>query len=207
MEKYSSKNSQTKETKMLKKLIIAIVIAVVIVIAVPLSISYYLSPQNALTKSDAIVVVSGGDTNARIAESVKVYFQKWAPLIIYSGAAASGDVSNALAMERIAISEGVPANAILIEQKSKTTIQNAEYVAPILKKNHITSIILITSPYHQRRAYDCFRSVLGKNFTIINHSAMDVNWSKKDWWDNATARFLTFGELLKNIYTIFVPAK
>jgi len=185
---------------MVKKLLIAIFIAVLIVVATPLAISVYLSPQDALAKADAIVVISGGDTDARIEEGVNLYMQKWAPIIIFSGAAASGDVSNALAMKRIAVSKGVPTDAVLIEEKSKTTAENALYTTEILRKKEMKSIILVTSPYHQRRANNEFRKQLGKDFTIINHSAKDTTWRKKNWWENANARFLTIGEILKNFY-------
>ncbi len=189
---------------MIKKLFIAVCIALALIILIPLAISFYLSPQNELKKTDAIVVISGGDTDARVSEGVKLYLQKWAPKIIFSGAAASGDVSNALAMKRIAIRKGVESESILIEEDSKTTNQNAEYVSELIKTNDIKSIILITSPYHQRRAFSDFKTVLGKDFVIINHSAKDQTWAKKNWWENANARFLTFGEILKNFYGLFL---
>ncbi len=182
---------------MLKKLIAAILIAVLIVIFVPFALAIYLSPQNPLQKADAIVVVSGGDTDSRITEGVKLYEQKWAPKIIFSGAAAEGDVSNALAMARIAITAGVPAEDIILEEKSKTTVENATLSSKIILENRYKSIILVTSPYHQRRASDLFQKELGKEFTIVNHSAKDANWSKKNWWDNNVARYLTFGEVSK----------
>jgi uncharacterized SAM-binding protein YcdF (DUF218 family) len=185
---------------MLKRLIIAIFVALALVVGLPLVISFYLSPQDELKKTDAIVVVSGGDTDARVTEGVKLYFQKWAPKLIFSGAAASGDVSNALAMKRISVSKGVSIESIIIEEESKTTSQNAHFVAKILKENNMKSIILITSPYHQRRAYNSFRSELGEDFIIINHSAKDQAWRKKNWLENTNARFLTLGEILKNFY-------
>jgi len=187
---------------MIKKLLIAVFIAVVLVIFVPMLIAVYLSPQDSLKKVDAIVVVSGGDTDARISEGVKLYLQKWAPKLVFSGAAAEGDVSNALAMKRIAVSEGVSADNILIEENSKTTAENADFTAKVLNENGIKSIILVTSPYHQRRAYNEFRTALGKDYVILNHSAIDTSWSKKSWWENANARFLTLAEIMKNFYEI-----
>lgn len=187
---------------MFRKLLVAVFIGIAFVIFVPMVIAVYLSPQDSLENVDAIVVVSGGDTDARISEGVKLYLQKWAPKIIFSGAAAEGDVSNALAMKRIAISKGVPEEDILIEEQSKTTIENAELTAKIINENGFKSIILVTSPYHQRRAYTEFRSVLGKDFVILNHSAIDESWSKRSWWDNANARLLTLGEIMKNFYEI-----
>lgn len=187
---------------MIKKLIISILIAVAVVIFAPMLIAVYLSPQSPLAKADAIVVVSGGDTDARISEGVKLYLQKWAPKLVFSGAAAEGDVSNALAMKRIAVTKGVPAGDILIEENSKTTVENADFTAKIIRDNDYKSIILVTSPYHQRRAYTQFREFLGKDFIILNHSAIDSTWAKKSWWENANARFLTLGEIMKNFYEI-----
>jgi uncharacterized SAM-binding protein YcdF (DUF218 family) len=182
---------------MLKKLFAAILIAILVVVFIPFALAIYLSPQNPLQKADAIVVISGGDTDSRITEGVRLYEQGWAPKVIFSGAAAEGDVSNALAMKRIAIAAGVPSEAIILEEDSKTTAENADFSAKIISANKIASIILVTSPYHQRRAYTVFRKELGKDFTIINHSAKDVNWSKRNWWDNNVARYLTFGEVSK----------
>jgi len=191
---------------MIKKLIIAIFAGVLVVVFVPMAIAVYLSPQDALSKVDAIVVVSGGDTDARISEGVKLYLQEWAPKLVFSGAAAEGDVSNALAMKRIAIQAGVSADDILIEEASKTTAENAEFTAKIIQNNNLKSIILVTSPYHQRRAYTQFSQALGENFVILNHSAKDETWRKKTWWENTNARFLTLAEIMKNFYEITAGA-
>jgi uncharacterized SAM-binding protein YcdF (DUF218 family) len=185
---------------MLGKLLFAVLIAVIIVVVTPIAIAVYLSPQDELEKTGAIVVISGGDTDARIQEAVELYMQKWAPLMITSGAAATGNVSNALAMKRIAISKGVPASTVLIEEESKTTAENAKFVKAMLREKEIESIILVTSPYHQRRANNEFKKQMGKEYKIINHSAKDMTWRKKNWWESANARFLTIGEILKNFY-------
>lgn len=191
----------------LKSLLIAIGVAIFLVIAVPLAISVYLSPQDELNKSDAIVVISGGDTDARTAEGVKLYEQKWAPKLVFSGAAAEGTVSNALAMKRIAVSRGIKASDILIEEASKTTKENATLTTNLIKGSGFKSIILVTSPYHQRRAYEEFKKALGKDFPIINHSAKDETWRKQNWWENANARLITFGEIMKNAYSLFSGGK
>lgn len=187
---------------MIKKLFLAISVGIFLIVVIPILISIYLSPQDELAKADAIVVISGGDTDARISEGIKLFEQKWAPVLIFSGAAAEGDVSNALAMKRIAVSKGIPAKDILIEENSKTTSENAGMTTEVINSNGIKSIILVTSPYHQRRAYNEFRKSLGKEFAIINHSAKDEAWRKKNWWENANARFLTFGEMMKNFYSL-----
>lgn len=182
--------------KLIKKLVWSVSIIILIVIALPLFIGWYLSPQDSLEKTDAIVVVSGGDSDARIDKGVQLYKEGWAKTLIFSGAAAEGEISNAKAMKTIAAGEGVPAENILIEENSKTTLENAQYTAVLLAENNIGSIILVTSPYHQRRTYELFKKYFpdGK---IINQSALDENWRKKGWWENNVGRFLTVGELGK----------
>lgn len=191
--------------KFIKRLTWFIAILIVIIVAAPLFIGWYLSPQDTLKKSDAIVVVSGGDNNKRIEKGVQLYKEGWAPVLMFSGAAAEGDVSNALAMKRIAIKKGVSAKDILIEEDSKTTVENAQFSAKILTDREYKSIILVTSPYHQRRTFQLFQKEL-PSVEILNQSAVDETWRKKGWWENGIGRLLTIGELGK-IFINFVETR
>ncbi|RLC37936.1 YdcF family protein [candidate division Kazan bacterium] len=166
-----------------------------------MGVGFYLSPQDKLERSDAIVVISGGETEARVKEGVQLFQDEWAPLVIVSGAARDEGISNAAMMKQIAISLGIPASSIIIEENAQTTWENANYVADIMESNKINSIILVTSPYHQRRAYLNFRYFLGNDFKIINHSAKDSAWRKNGWWNLSWTRHLTFAELQKIIYS------
>jgi uncharacterized SAM-binding protein YcdF (DUF218 family) len=184
--------------KTLKRLVWLVAIIIVSLIALPLFIGWYLSPQGSLEKVDAIVVVSGGDNNARIDKGVQLWKEGWSDTLIFSGAAAEGDVSNAKAMKRIAVLKGIPAEDILIEEKSKTTAENAQMSAVVITAQGMKSIILVTSPYHQRRTYELFNKSL-PDVKIINQSALDEQWRKKGWWESNVGRFLTLGELGKLI--------
>jgi uncharacterized SAM-binding protein YcdF (DUF218 family) len=188
--------------RFIKRLVWFLAIIVIIIIALPLFVGWYLSPQDNLEKTDMIVVVSGGDNDARIEKGIQLYREGWAPLILFSGAAAEGDVSNAKAMKRIAVAKGIPSEKILMEEKSKTTQENADFSAVVLAQENAKSIILVTSPYHQRRTYNLFKKAL-PDVKILNQSALDSNWRKKGWWQTNVGRFLTVGELGK-IFINFV---
>lgn len=175
--------------KIIRKIFKMVIVLVILAVVFLLGASLYLSPQDKLEHADAIVVISGGDTDARINEGVALYMDGFSDRIIFSGAAAEGEISNASAMKNIAVRKGVPAKSILIEEDSRTTEENAIDVTRIIKDEEIKSIILVTSPYHQRRAYEAFRDSLGKDYKIINHSAKDSQWRKADWWSNSEARF------------------
>jgi len=184
---------------MIKKLLFLIILVVVLVLALPTAIGYYLSPLDKLERVDTIVVVSGGETELRVEEGVSLYKAKYAPKIIFSGAAKEGEVSNALAMKRLAIKAGVPAEDILIEENSKDTKENAINTSLILKQYNFKSIILTTSPYHQKRAHQLFKKY-SPEVKIINWSSKDSNWRKFGWWRNDYGVKLTISELMKTLY-------
>jgi uncharacterized SAM-binding protein YcdF (DUF218 family) len=184
-----------------------IYLGVVIVVAVLLvpGIGFFLSPQNNLELSDAIVIISGGETQQRVSEGVKLYQDGWAPFLIMSGAARDEGTSNALAMKKMALSAGVPDKQIVVEEEATNTFENALKVKNIIQTQKITKMILVTSPYHQRRASQVFHMALrGLPIEIINHSAKDSKWRKNGWWENNWARKITFSELQKILYTAVV---
>ena len=55
---------------------------------------------------------------------------------------------------------GVPARAILLEQQSRNTHENALFTKRLLAAHpDIRSLVLVTSAFHQRRALGCFQKV------------------------------------------------
>lgn len=174
------------------------------------AISIYLTPNDLrgcdqpepfgqCSRADAIVSVSGGDTFARADEAIRLYQTGWAPLIIFSGAAADNDgPSNAEAMARRAREAGVADSAIITEELSRTTSENAVNTSQFIATNKIEKIVLVTSAYHQRRALLEFSSILGPSVEIANHPApSDRQWSGFWWWTTLSGWWLSVGELLK----------
>lgn len=188
-----------------------IVLLAVLAISITM-ISIYLTPddlkrcgqisENADCQlADAIVAVSGGNTDVRAAEAIRLYKQGWSDTLIFSGAAADkSGPSNAEVMRRQAIAAGVPPSHIKVESMSQTTKQNAERVKQLLVEvgsGSAQRIILVTSPYHQRRASLEFRVLAGDGITIINRpTPNDPDWSIV-WWLTPRGWWLAGGELAK----------
>jgi uncharacterized SAM-binding protein YcdF (DUF218 family) len=145
------------------------------------------------------VAVSGGDTDARVNEAIKLYKNGWADILIFSGAAQDKTgPSNAAAMKSLAIKEGVPETVIFLDEYSETTKQNAENVQAIFTKNNINKIILVTSGYHQRRASIEFNRRT-HDVAILNHSSdSDKDWSSW-WWVTLRGWWLAASEFVKII--------
>lgn len=147
-------------------------------------------------KADAIVAVSGGNTSVRAAEAIALYKRGWADKLIFSGAAAdTSGPSNAEVMRRQALAAGVPSDAIEVESSSQTTKENAERTRQLFSEQ--VRIILVTSPYHQRRASLEFRALAGPGSVIVNHPAPnDPDWPVL-WWLTPRGWWLAVGELVK----------
>jgi uncharacterized SAM-binding protein YcdF (DUF218 family) len=189
------------------KTIVIILLAGVVAV---LGLSFYLTPNDLAgcqahpsdvrpcQPADAIIAVSGGDTPARTHEAVQLYKDGWAPKLIFSGAAKDKTgPSNAETMRRDARAAGVPDRDIITEEYSENTKENAEKVQDIFSRDDISSVILVTSAYHQRRAALEFTARLGGSVSVRSHPvASDNQWSSW-WWVTPTGWFLAIGELIR----------
>lgn len=115
-----------------------------------------------LEKADVIMVLCSHDL--RVAErGAQLFLEGWAPLVVFSGGL--GAITKHLWQEpeadqfaRIAIRMGVPAGAILIENRSTNTGENVVNTRALLAARGLDprSFILVQKPYMERRAYATF---------------------------------------------------
>lgn len=170
------------------------------ILAVIASISLFLPLKDPLQKADAIVTVSGGDTEGRTKHAVSLYKQGWSEQLVFSGAAKDpNSASNARAMLAIAAAQGVPSEDIIIEEESRDTQENAEKTARLLDKER--TIILVTSDYHQRRALKEFQAAFGENVIFINAPAKDKRWGRKTWFLTPYGWWISITEPVKLLHT------
>lgn len=89
-----------------------------------------------------------------------LYLQGLFPLIVFTGANAPTTVSRfprgeAVHYKEHAVERGVPEGAVLVEPRATNTGENFTYTRDLLAQHGITvtSAVLISRPYQQRRAY------------------------------------------------------
>jgi uncharacterized SAM-binding protein YcdF (DUF218 family) len=137
--------------------------------------------------ADVIIVLSGGTD--RIEEGVILFNLGYASKILFSGDG-STDMANQ------AESLGVPQNNILIENNSESTFENAKFSAAIMKAHGFKSAIVVTSPYHTRRASILFAHFFsGWNLTICSVPFPSSNAS--NWWKNPYLERTVISEYVK----------
>jgi uncharacterized SAM-binding protein YcdF (DUF218 family) len=185
--------------------LLRIIVAVVLLIAIALLAPGFIldAPQPAPARSDAIVVISGDEQMARFAEGVNLYKQGFGKYLVFSGAAFDNGTSNADVMRDLAVQQGVPQSAILEEPLGEDTWGNAVYTREVLEQHGLDSAILVTSPYHLRRAEVTFDAAYtGSGIQLMVHAAPDSQWRKQSWWQQPETRRLTWTELQTLAYIV-----
>lgn len=113
----------------------------------------YMSIETPLESADAIIV--GGCKNTELARyAAKLYREKLAPLIIFSGHAQPGMTQTEADLQAdVARAEGVPESAIIREPHASNTGENITLSAELLNKQGSApkTIILVHQPFMSRR--------------------------------------------------------
>jgi uncharacterized SAM-binding protein YcdF (DUF218 family) len=161
----------------------------------------YLYYKDEMKPADVIVIL-GGEEGERVEYGVKLFKEGWArkDRIILAGGPLVWKYTWASLMKEQAISLGVPKKAILLEDKSRTTEEDARFTKEIFKKYGYKSCILVTSPYHSRRATKIFRKVIGDEVTVLS-APSDKSWfSFDEWWERRRDRAEVLNEYSKFIW-------
>src|SRR6267378_4194157 len=136
----------------MRRFLLGFLLGAATIVAALVGVGHWLDLTDPLAHADAIVAISG-DTGARAESAIALWKEGYAPLLIFSGGSSDPQsVASAELMKRAAVAAGVPASAIVVEGTSATTEENAQRVAELMKSRGLRSAILVTSPYHQRRA-------------------------------------------------------
>ncbi|MES2875399.1 MAG: YdcF family protein [Bacteroidota bacterium] len=116
-----------------------------------------------LEKSDCILVLGSHDT--RVADrGAELYLQGYAPLLIFSGGLGNftqgvWDEPEADKFAKIALTLGVPEEAILVENKSTNTGENIRFTQKLLSESGLDpqNFIVVQKPYMERRSLATFK--------------------------------------------------
>lgn len=175
-----------------------LIVAVPLTVAALVGIGHALAVEDPLEKADAIVAISG-DTGPRVVAAVDLWKQGYAKVLVFSGGSVDPrSAPSAELMKRQAVRLGVPEGAIIVEPEAATTQENARNVALLMHEAGLRSAILVTSPYHQRRASLHFAREMSRyGLTFIDRPAADPRWDRSRWWIDEGSRSITVVEIVK----------
>lgn len=155
----------------------------------------------ALPNAEAIVVLGGGirppgvtgdvpDLSGaadRVWFAARLFHAGKAPVMVLSGGSNPkvSATSEAHAMRGFAVDLGIPVGAMLLEEQSRNTRENARFTAELLRPP--AHILLVTSALHMHRAKALFES---RGFTVTpaptDHEAR-IRFSAVDWLPDTEA--------------------
>lgn len=146
-----------------------IAIAVLSVWAALIGTALYVAmyePTDEVPEAAAIIALGANSTNGggisgeseeRIRRAVELFEAGAAPVLVVTGASAQSPDSVAAAMRDYAVEAGVPETAILVEDQSHSTLQNALFTADLEELDKSQPVLLVTHRYHLPRARASFR--------------------------------------------------
>ncbi|WP_462410461.1 YdcF family protein [Neobacillus sp. Marseille-QA0830] len=176
----------------------AVVVLVLLVVFV-INAGKFLLVDDSIRKSDAIIVLSG-DRGERVEKAVDLYLKGYGKYFVISGGPVYNDVTAAELMKAHAIKLGVPEKAIIMEDLSDSTYENAHFTKQVIQPYNFSTAIVVSSNYHMKRVKMIFdREFKDTTIKLYYAGAKDRNFTPKRWWSNNKSIMLTITEYIKMI--------
>jgi uncharacterized SAM-binding protein YcdF (DUF218 family) len=154
-----------------------------------------------LEKTDAGVVLGGGD-ETRIQEAANLYKEQYIRYLVLTDTGAeleNFDTQYVDEMRIRAVKLGVPVNLIYITEKlSDNTVEEAQAVKALAHQQGFKSLIIITDPYHTYRTHMVYRDIFeGDDISIIVSPVRDSWYQPTTWWKSLKGWQITILEYVK----------
>lgn len=179
-----------------RKNVLVVLFALFLIIELPIVATGQLAkPQPA----DAIIVlgakVIGREPSTmlrlRLDEAVKLYRQGYAPFIIVSGGRGPDEeISEAEAMAAYLAAHGIPADRILSEPASHTTLENLVNSRAIMENRGLATAIIVSNASHLHRSLILAR-YLGMEVSAAPAPMVGVYLTAKQYLREAAAMVVT----------------
>jgi uncharacterized SAM-binding protein YcdF (DUF218 family) len=131
-------------------------------------------------KACSVAVGLGSHDLSVATTAVEAYLAGLVPLIVFTGAnspttRARFPEGEAVAYQKHALALGVPSGAVLVEPNATNTGQNITYSRRLLEGAgvNVSSVLLVSKPYEQRRAYATARKLWPEVEIICASAPMD----------------------------------
>ncbi len=126
-------------------------------------------PEPVKSPFDTVLIVLGNeplddqtptvDTIARVAKAVAFQEENPATLLVFTGGPTAGTRSEARMMADLAVARGVSMDSIRLEEKARSTGQNARLTAELIRQIHPRRIFIVSKSDHLEWATPIFKRV------------------------------------------------
>ena len=150
-------------------------------------------------KADAIIVLAGDVTGSRILTAADLVRKHYAPVVLVSGPFEIYGHNEAFLAIDYAVSKGCPKDWFRpVTHRSNSTRDEARALASVLRREHYSKVLLVTSDFHTRRAGSIFRrSIPGLNMLVVAAPAPDFH--PDSWWTSRPSQKVFLQEWAKTL--------
>ncbi len=157
----------------------------------------FLVVNDPLVRADAIIAISGNGPE-RVATSAALLRDGYGRWLVISGGPYGLRQNSVVELHDLAIASGVPADRILADDRAESTLENALGSAQLMKARGLRTAILVTSPYHTRRAAVAFSRIFrGEGLEVRVRAADNSFFEVRRWWTRRGDRDLVVREYMK----------
>jgi uncharacterized SAM-binding protein YcdF (DUF218 family) len=167
------------------------------------AIGNYLIIKDDLKPADVIHVIAGDDY--RTFYAIDLYKQGYGNYIFFTGGwCRTHGWDHGTHARELALGQGVPDNAIVFDDESvKSTYDEALRLKAWMDNGKITvrSVIVVSDPFHMRRARWTYRNIFGNTINLIMSPVpFEQTPFKQQWWtDNSSINYIK-EEYIKLVY-------
>jgi len=162
-----------------------------------LAIGDFLIIQDELRPADTIHVISGPDERPEY--GIELYLQGYGQRLFFTGSGYQAEDAYWLSLRR-----GVPESAVTADSSAVTsTYSEAVRLQAFIAQSRapIRSVILVSDPYHMRRALWTYQRVVGPGVTFqAAPLAFELSRYRREWWRHPTSLDMVSSEYLKMAY-------
>lgn len=128
----------------------------------------------------------------RIRHGVDLFRAGRVKALVLTGGLGPGDrLTEAGAARDWSLGQGVPAEAILMEEASRTTQENLAFAKPILEEHGVRRVLIVSDPLHMRRAMAIAHRLGLEAEPSPTPTSRYVGWKAWSWFLAAEAYYLT----------------
>jgi uncharacterized SAM-binding protein YcdF (DUF218 family) len=159
----------------------------------------FLVIRDPLRPADVVIAISGDGTGERARTAAALLRRGMARWMVVSGSRAGAARGGAAAeMVRVAVLGGAPPDRIVVDDQAESTQDNARHSARLMVQHGWKRAILVTSPYHTRRAAVIFRAEFRpRGLDLQVYAAEGSFFDVRRWWLRDQDRALVQSEYVK----------
>jgi uncharacterized SAM-binding protein YcdF (DUF218 family) len=156
--------------------------------------------KDQLEPADAILALGGDSLCLREGHAAELYHRRFGRKIIISGLPFAWGGNTGDAKRQFLLCRGVPDSDIIVLPEAWNTRAEASNLLTMMRERGWRSVIVVTSPFHTRRAlYTIERLAAGQGewrFYAATVPAQPPEWQPQRWWTRRRDMFATVREFL-----------